>query len=322
MPVYGVQLLLVLLICIPLRLDSALAYLAAHVSNPVTLAPLLWLEIELGALIMTGHRAILRFEEVKRVGLAAVGAQLVVGAVVCGTALALVGAIATWTIAHRLRDARHRAFADARRRTLARYAQAPRSARSYVGLKLRTDPALAAIVALEGNFGRFVDAGCGFLQIGLCLHELGRTTSLLGIDGDGERIAVARDAAGTDASAELGDLTAAVFPEADTFLFVDSLHYLPLAKQEEVLERAARALAPAGRIVVREVDSGASLRSRITERLERGAVKKRGQNPDLGFRSSADIAALLERLGLECRIVQHDDLSIVHNALVVGRRPS
>ena len=167
-----------------------------------------------------------------------------------------------------------------------------------------------------------MDAGCGFLQIGLCLHELGRTTSLVGIDGDAERIAVARDAAGADASVELTDLATAAFPEADTVLFVDSLHYLPLRKQEEVIGRAARALAPGGRIVVREVDSGASLRSRITERLERNAAKKRGQPPDLGFRSSAEIAAALEHLGLETRVVQHDDLSIVHNALVVGQRRS
>jgi len=128
------------------------------------------------------------------------------------------------------------------------------------------------------------------------------------------------DAAGADASVDLSDLTAAVFPEADTVLFVDSLHYLPLPKQEEVLERAVRSLAPAGRIVVREVDSGASLRSRIAEGLERNAAKKSGWKPDLGFRSSVDIAALLERLGLESRVIQHDDLSIVHNALVVARR--
>jgi SAM-dependent methyltransferase len=319
--VYGVQLLLVLLICVPLRLDSALAYLSAHVSNPLTLPLLLWVEVELGAFIMTGHGAVLRLSEMKRLGIATVGAHLAVGSVACGALLASIGATVAWVLAHRVRDARHRAFAEARRRTLSRYARASRSARTYIGLKLRTDPALAAIVALEGDFGRVVDAGCGFFQIGLCLHELGRTTTLSGIDADAERVAVARDAAGPDASVELSDLTAAAFPEADTVLFVDSLHYLPLPQQEEVLSRAARALAPAGRIVVREVDSGASLRSRITERLERNAAQKRGRKPDLGFRSSADIAALLERLGLEGRVVQHDDLSIVHNALVVGRRP-
>jgi len=170
LPVYGVQLFLVLLICMPLRLDSALAYVVCHVSNPLTLAPLLWLELEIGALILTGHGAVLRLSEVKRLGFAAVGAQLVLGAVICGAVLASAGAIAAWVLAHRVRDARHRAFAEARARTLSRYARASRSARTYIGLKLRTDPALAAIVALPGDFGRVVDAGCGFLQIGLCLH--------------------------------------------------------------------------------------------------------------------------------------------------------
>jgi uncharacterized protein (DUF2062 family) len=322
LPVYGVQLLLVLLVCMPLRLDAALAYVVCHVSNPLTLAPLLYLELQVGAFIMTGHGTVLSLGEVKRLGVATVGAQLALGSVVCGAVLASVGAAAAWVVAHRVRDARHRALAEARRRTISRYARAPASARHYVGLKLRTDPALAAIVALPGGFGRVVDAGCGFLQIGLCLHELGRTTSLVGIDRDAERIAVARDAAGADASVELSDLGAAAFPEADTVLFVDSLHYLPLPEQDEVLGRAARALAPEGRLVIREVDSGASWRSRITERLERNAAKKRARPTDMGFRSAADIAALLQRLGLESRVVQHDDLSIVHNALVVGRRRS
>ena len=319
---YGVQLLFVLLICVPLGLDSALAYVAAHISNPLTLPLLLWIELEIGAFVTTGHGAVLSLKEVERLGVVTVGTQVAIGAVICGGSLALVGAFAAWVLAHRVRDARDRELTEARRRTISRYARAPRSTRSYIDVKLRTDPALAAIVALEGNFGRVVDAGCGFFQIGLCLHELGRTTSLSGFDRDGERIAVARDAAGTDASVELADLAVAAFPEADTVLLVDSLHYLPLPEQDEVLARAARALAPAGRIVVREVDSRASWRSRITEYLERRAAAKRGHPGALWFRSSADIRALLERLGLECRVVQHSDLSIVHNALVVGRRPA
>lgn len=321
-PIYGVQLLLVLLICIPLGLDSALAYVAAHISNPLTLPLLLWIELQIGDFLTTGHKGVLGLKDIEHLGVATVGKEIALGAFVCGGGLALVGASAAWVLAHRVRDARHPQLTEARRRTLSRYARAPRSARSYVGLKLRSDPAIAAIVGLDGNFGRLVDAGCGFLQVGLCLHELGRTTRLSGFDGDAGRVTVARDAAGADASVELTDLRVAAFPEADTVLFVDSLHYLPLAEQDEVLARAARALAPGGRLVVREVDSGASFRSRITEYLERRAAAKRGHPGVLGFRSSADLRAYLERLGLECRVEQHPDLSIVHNALVVGRKPA
>ncbi|HVW28412.1 MAG TPA: DUF2062 domain-containing protein [Polyangiaceae bacterium] len=322
LPLYGAQLLIVLLLCLPLRLDSALAYIVTHVSNPLTLPVFLWLELQIGSRVLTGHGVAMRFEDVKRLGLATVGTQIAVGAMTSAAALGTAGALLTWVVAHRLRDARHRDLADARRRTLSRYAGAPRRARSYVAIKLRTDPALAAIAALDGDFGRVVDAGCGYLQIGLTLFELGRVTSLLGYDADAERTDVARGAARSDARVERADLRALHFPEADTILFVDSLHYLPLEAQDDVLTRAARALAPGGRIIVRDVDSGASLRSGFTERLERNAARKRGAADGLAFRSASDIATRLERLGLTCTIAQHDDLSIVHNALVVGRRPA
>jgi len=321
LPIYGAQLLLVLALCIPLKLDSALAYVVCHVSNPLTLPLFLWLELQVGSLMLTGNHVALRFEDVKRLGLAVAGTQIAVGAVTLAVTLGGAGALVTWVLAHRFRDSRQRDLAAARRRTLARYLSAPRSARSYVGIKLRTDPALAAVVGLDGDFGRVVDAGSGYLQLSLCLLELGRVRTLLGYDRDADRVAIARAAAGTHARVEETELSAATFPEADTVLFVDSLHYLPLTVQDEVLARAARALAPGGRLIVREVDSGASLRSGLTERLEQSAAKKRGTPGELAFRPADDIAATLSGFGLSCTVLQHDDLSIVHNALIVGRKP-
>ncbi len=54
-PLYGLHFFLVAAICIPLRLDAALAYLAANVSLPV-FAPFINIsEIQLGAWLRTGH---------------------------------------------------------------------------------------------------------------------------------------------------------------------------------------------------------------------------------------------------------------------------
>ena len=320
-PIYGVQFLLVLAICLPLRLDAALAYLATQLSNPLTLPVFLAVELELGSLVLTGRHTTLRWAEIQRLGAASAGAQLAVGAALLGILLAGIGAATTWLIAHRLMDARHRELADARRRTVARYAGAPPAARSYVSVKIRTDPSLAAVAALPGNFGRTVDAGCGYFQLGLCLLELGRLETLVGIELDAARAEVAAAAARTDARVEQASLVDAELPDADTFLFVDSLHYLSLDAQDAVLERAARALSPGGRIIVREVDSGASRRSWFTELLERRAAKKRARKHRLVFRSSADLARRLTELGLEASVIQHDELSVVHNALVVGRKP-
>jgi SAM-dependent methyltransferase len=317
MPIYGIQLPFVLALCLPLRLDSALAYLAAHVSNPLTLPFLLLLEMDLGSLVLTGRQVVPSLAEMKRLGFAVVGAQLVVGSLVLGVGLAVIGATATWFAFRRMEDARTKELTAARERTVARYAGAPRPARAYVAIKLRTDPSLAAIVALEGPFGRVVDAGSGFGQIGLCLLELGRASAVVGIDDDANRIAVAEGAARGSARFVRQALPAAEFPQADTVLFIDSLHYLPLSDQDTVLGRAAEALAAGGRIVVREVHAQASWRSRLTERMERRAARKAAR-PEPAFRTAASIVLTLERLGLTCTVPAGEAFGIVHNVLIVG----
>jgi SAM-dependent methyltransferase len=236
--------------------------------------------------------------------------------------LALVGAAVTWTLVHRIRDVAQRSFAAARKRTLARYGTAPPSVRGYVSSKLRTDPSLRSIAALPGSFGRVVDAGCGYGQIGIALIELGRAETVTGFDDDQQRIAVASGAGGTQARFEAKTLVDVDFPEADTVLFVDSLHYLPIQAQDALLERAARALAPGGRIVVRDIDSGTSVRSSLTEAAERLAARFRGRSIDFGFRSTTDLVGTLGRLGLVPAKAEHVDWSMTNNVLTVATKPA
>jgi len=321
LPIYGVQLLVVLAVCVPLRLDAALAYLAAHVSNPLTLPFVLAAEMETGSLLLTGHHAAFDLEAAKKLGVTALGTQIVVGALTFGSALALIGAVATWFVVHGIRDIAQHAFAQARARTLARYASAPPSVRGYLSSKFRTDPALRSITALPGSFGRVVDAGCGYGQIGLALLELGRADSVVGIDDDERRVDIARRAGGTNARFETGSLTDVEFPEADTMLFVDSLHYMPVDAQDAVLVKAARALAPGGRIVVRDVDAGTSVRSAFTEAAERFAALVRGRTVEFGFRSTTDLVGALGRLGLVPSKQDHSDWSATNNVLTVATKP-
>jgi len=323
LPIYGVQLLVVLAVCVPLRLDAAIAYVAAHVSNPFTLPFVLAGELEIGSLILTGHHAAFDLDGARRLGVTAIGAQIVCGSVILGASLAALGALLTWFVIQCITDLANRAFVDARRRTLARYAGAPHSVRGYLASKLRTDPALRNIVALPGSFGRVVDAGCGYGQIALALIELGRADRVTGFDDDDARLAIANQAAGTSAQFERQSLADVAFPEADTILFVDSLHYLPVAEQDRVLARAAKALSPGGRIVVRDVDAGPSIRSAITEGVERIAAIVRGNSSDFGFRPTTDLVAVLGRLGLLPNTVRSDrlDWSITNNVLTIGTKP-
>jgi SAM-dependent methyltransferase len=250
-----------------------------------------------------------------------VGARLVCGAAVVGPAAALLGAITTWFLTLRIQDAREPARAEARKRTLARYSRASLYVRSYVRSKLLIDPALESITALIGSFGRVVDAGSGFGQIGLSLLDRGRAASLVGIDSDPTRIEVARAAAGSSARFEIEELSEATFSETDTILFVDSLHYLPLATQDALLARSAAALSPGGRLIVREVASGPSFRSKLTERIERRAARRRGHSGALAFREIGDLVRVMEEQGLTCSAAEFEKRGILDNAFVVGEKP-
>jgi SAM-dependent methyltransferase len=317
-----VQLLVVLAICIPLRLDVALAYVAAHVSNPLTLPFVLAIELETGSLVLSGRHAAFNLEAAKRLGVTTVGAQIACGALIVGTGLALVGALVAWIAVRSFQDLANREFRSARARTVARFADAPPSVRHYVRTKLWTDPALATIAALPGPFGRVVDAGCGYGQIGLALLELGRAEDVTGFDEDAERIAVANRAAEGRAHFEVKSLANVDFPEADTILFVDSLHYLPIDEQNRVLSRAVHALTPGGRLVVRDVDAGGSVRAAFTAIAERIAAVARGRKIEFGFRPTTDLVAMLSRLGLVPGTANgaRGDFSFTNNVLTVGAK--
>lgn len=319
-PVYGVQFFVLFALCVPLRLDLAVAYLAAHVSNPLTLPFLLALELEVGSLVLHGHHAPDTFAGVKELGAGPAVAQVMVGSLLLGSGLGILGAVLTWFVAQRARDSRSRGRAAGRRRTIARYAGAPANVRLYVRGKLMTDPAFSSIVDL-GPLGRVVDAGCGYGQFGLGLLDVGNATKLLGIDDDAARISFATKAAAGEAEFVVSSLETAEFPEADAILFVDSLHYLDLDAQNALLGRAARALAPGGRLVVREVDARPTFRSVLTRWLETRAMKKRRGAASPAFRPSKEIAASLFALGLTAEAERHRDWSLFDNVLVVGRKP-
>jgi uncharacterized protein (DUF2062 family)/SAM-dependent methyltransferase len=319
LPIYGFQLFLVLAICVPLRLDAAVAYVAAHVANPFTLPLFVAIELEIGALLLTGRHTARSLEEASRIGLGGFAAQLACGALVIGFALAVAGAVATLALTRWREGRRHDVLAEAVRRTVARYARAPVGARAYVQSKLRDDPALRTVLSLEGSFGRLVDAGCGFGQLGLCILELGRADSVSGFDADPERVEVARAAAQAEAHFEVGDLTALSYPAADTVLLFDTLHYLPLDQHASVLEHAARALAPGGRLILRDIDARTGWRSWMTIQIERLAARLRGQRVR-GLRAMSDVIAELEALGLTCTIVEAAVPSPYANVVIVAER--
>jgi SAM-dependent methyltransferase len=323
LPLYGLHLLLVLLVCVPRRLDSVISYLAANISNPFVAPFLITLEVEIGSLLLTGQHAAFDLTRARATGVAGYFVHAAAGSVVVGTLLALLGGGLAFALSRRFRSAPVASPLDgAIRRTIERYRDAPIADRMYVAGKLDHDPVVREVSSLDGDFGRLLDAGAGRGQLGLCLLELGRASSLFGFDSDERKVRLASLAGEGSARFEVRDLASPDWPACDTLLLVDVLHYLPTAEQDQVLSHAVGALGAGGRLLVRELDAQPGFRSSVTRLFERLATAiglNRGR-ARLEYRSAAELTRRLEVLGCACETRSASQGTPFANVLVVAKR--
>lgn len=314
LPVYGLHLPLCLAVCLPLRLDAVAAYLAANVSNPLLAPFLLFASAQLGSLLLSGAPLELDLESLSAIHPADIAASTALGSVVLGVCLGVTGGALAGLLARRkaVPDAVDEAIA----RTVARYRHAPRGDRYYVRYKLKLDPVLREIAAL-GSLGDVVDVGAGRGQLGVCLFELGLVRSLAGCDHDAHKVELAR-AALPEARISVDSAESYAFPQADTILLVDVLHYLPPEAQDQVLGRAAGVLQNGGRLLIREVED-ARRGSALTRSFERiGLLFGVNRGQSFSFRPLAEITASLTRLGFICERRDASSGTPLSNALVIA----
>jgi uncharacterized protein (DUF2062 family)/2-polyprenyl-3-methyl-5-hydroxy-6-metoxy-1,4-benzoquinol methylase len=353
-PIFGCHTPLVLGLCLWLRLDFAIAWIAANISNPFFAPALLTAEVQVGAYLRTG--ALLKFDQdISRAGaLSAFAGDLFLGALPVGLSLAAVGAGLTYagiTLKRRFRPSKgkrapYRLPPDAPpwmlavERVAGRYAPpdggtaTDRSRFHYVRTKLLSDPVAKLVAGIagdaEGALGDIADIGTGRGQLPILLIELGRAARAWGVDWDAKKIEAAQRAVAgdggehppLDATFVAGDAREADVPAADTVLLIDLLHYFTIAEQDGILRRAARAVRPGGRILIREADTERGLRSIATlleERIFTAIRFNRGER--VKFRPAREIAARLEEAGLSVTIQPAWERTPFSNVLVIGRRP-
>ncbi len=323
-PLYGLHFVLVLAVCLPFKLDAALAYLAANISNPFLLPALIVAEVELGAWLTTGAWVEFGVQQAWQTKALGFTGQLVLGSLVLGTSLALLGFSCVWFWLSKRRPGLEQVepalteLEAALARTRRRYAHVPRAQRYYVAGKLAVDPVFGLVAGLPGDFGRVLDLGCGRGQLGLFLLELGRARALVGIDADPRKIEVAA-LAGPDADFRVGDAAQPDPSVFDTVLLVDVLHYLSGAEQDFVLRSCAARLTPGGRLLVRELDAVPGARSGITRLLE-WIARKIGLNRGRArhYRSARELTHVLAAAGLACSVQGASERTPLGNVLIVA----
>lgn len=167
-----------------------------------------------------------------------------------------------------------------------------------------TGTPFAAVGAAVPREGRVVDLGCGFGLFAALLALDAPARRVAGLDVDEGKVRRARDLFGDLAAFTATDLDRAPLPEADTFVVYDVLHHL--ADPDALLRRAAAALPPGGRLVVKENDVeplGKRVVSELVEVVATGSGLTR--SAPVRFRSRPAWTAALEAAGLRVERAEH-----------------
>ena len=185
------------------------------------------------------------------------------------------------------------------------YADASLGARLHLRARAATCP-LAEIDGAVPGRGRILEVGCGRGLVALHLAVASPAREVVGIDPDGRKLATARRAAeqaqadGTRVSFAPGGFGALLPGPWDAVVVVDVLYLLHPAAQQEAVAEAAAALAPGGRLVIKEMTGGSGWRMRLVAWQEWAALRLLHLTAGAGvfFSEAVAIRAWAEAAGL------------------------
>jgi cyclopropane fatty-acyl-phospholipid synthase-like methyltransferase len=216
------------------------------------------------------------------------------------------------------------------------YKSSPLGVRLHLAGRLLTCPfhAVAAAVPAVGNI---LDAGCGHGLFTLYLAEQENRRRLIGVDIDERKLPEARAAA--ENLGFVGQVAFAAVPSNwnpsfadpihrppngwDAIVCVDVLYLLGRERARAWLHGAASALAPGGRLVVKELDTTPTWKFKVSRFQEVLATRvlriTRGEELELVPRT--DVEDALRATGLFVEEERLDRGRLHPHYLVVGTRP-
>lgn len=219
----------------------------------------------------------------------------------------------------------------AARRVLSLWDDAPRGDRLHTAIRWWTAPfaALEHEIPLAGDI---LEVGCGHGVFSIYLAITSRARRVVGVDIDPGKIEMARDGAGRLDPGE-GDITFEVSPSGDVptidggwrcIVFADVLYLLPRDRRNALLAECARALAPGGLLVVKEVDTKPPLKAKLTKFQEVMATRvfKITDGETVDFPSSAELEAVVAELGLVTMAKRIDHGYLHPHCVVLGTKPA
>jgi SAM-dependent methyltransferase len=216
------------------------------------------------------------------------------------------------------------------RAALALFSDAPLSTRLHVQARWRTCP-LAEVAARVPTRGEVLDIGCGHGLFAAYLALDAKSRRVVGVELDERKLADASTV--VDRVHERGGSLALVVapggavPDGpwDAIIIVDVLYLLPAVAQRDLVERAAARLAPAARLLVKEMAPVPEWKARWNRAQETLAVKVVGftasESTGFTFVPPDEIRGWLAACGLDVAEVPLDRGYLHPHHLLVGCRP-
>ena len=137
---------------------------------------------------------------------------------------------------------------------------------SYITWKLRLDPIYRRVDEIVPLEGFILDLGCGFGLMSNILARKSLHRRVKGVDFDKPKIEIANRTvpARLDTSFETQDIRQWEYPNADTVLLIDVLHYWSEETQKSIIEKVGACLPEGGTVVFRDALDESKWRHRLT----------------------------------------------------------
>ena len=217
----------------------------------------------------------------------------------------------------------------AAKRTLALWRGLPRSARFHTNIRWWTAPFEALEVQIPRS-GNILEVGCGHGVFTTFLAVSSPDRSVVGIDIDGEKIALAKQSVlglrNGEANLSFEHRASGDVPLIDggwdAIVFADVLYLLPVEARTALLAECVEALSPDGLLVVKEVDTSPKFKAQVAQFQEFLATKvlRITDGDVLNFPSAVELKALMTSDGLETYVLRLDKGYFHPHCVVVGRK--
>lgn len=217
----------------------------------------------------------------------------------------------------------------AAKRALGLWKQSPNSSRVHTRIRWWTAPfeALESEIPRAGNI---LEVGCGHGVFTSFIALSSQSRNVVGVDIDAEKIKLAegslRGLRSDEARVSFEHLPSGEIPKVgggwNAIVFADVLYLLAPEDRSRLLSECVAALAPAGLLIVKEVDTRPRFKARIAQLQEFLATKvmRITDGDALNFPSAADIETLMTSKGLATRVARLDKGYFHPHCVVVGTK--